>query len=540
MAKGSSSIDAPEIGDLSRGAIRRRPADFVDGLRSRRRSRSSGQPIFDATSFGIDAAMLALAAAASVISAPAASLRTDAFSLAVFSVLVLAVFVYLGLYRFSFATHFLEDVRTIIAATAIVAMCMTFGRVLIFDNPDAAAQAVRAWIFASTYVIAVRAGRHIVEMRRRREGIVGQRTLIVGAGAVGRQFADRLMQRPEFGLRPVAFLDDDPLEFDDEEAPPIPVLDSQPVERDGTRFFGPGLQAALEDLQVSHVVVSFSTSSHQAELDLLRRCQARGVTVSVLPRLFEGVTDDLELERIGGIPIVSVRPSDPQGWQYALKYASDRVMAALAIVVVSPIMLVAALATLVTLGRPVLFRQARVGLDGKEFDVLKFRTMRDPEPDERTGLEPGRRGGRGRGARRCRRRRSAHPDRHVPAQELDRRASAAHQRRPRRHVARRPAPGAPDLRAALRRGGLSLRRPPSGQVRDHGLVAGPGAARQHLDRRPGRMGQLLHREPLALARLQDHPDDRPGAAPGLRQAALLTRHGCLRGPRSWAAIHQRA
>jgi exopolysaccharide biosynthesis polyprenyl glycosylphosphotransferase len=388
MAKGSSSIDAPGIGGLSRGAIRRRPADFVDGLRSRRRSRSSGQPIFDATSFGVDAAMLALAAAASVISAPAASLRTDAFSLAVFSVLVLAVFVYLGLYRFSFATHFLEDVRTIIAATAIVAMCMTFGRVLIFDNPDAAAQAVRAWIFASTYVIAVRAGRHIVEMRRRREGIVGQRTLIVGAGAVGRQFADRLMQRPEFGLRPVAFLDDDPLELEDEEAPPIPVLDSQPVERDGARFFGPGLQAALEDLQVSHVVVSFSTSSHQAELDLLRRCQARGVTVSVLPRLFEGVTDDLELERIGGIPIVSVRPSDPQGWQYALKYASDRVMAALAIVIVSPIMLVAALATLVTLGRPVLFRQARVGLDGKEFDVLKFRTMRDPEPDEHTRLEP--------------------------------------------------------------------------------------------------------------------------------------------------------
>ena len=111
MAKGSSSIDAPGIGELSRGAMRRRPADFVDGLRSRRRARSSGQPIFDATSFGIDAAMLALAAAASVISAPAASLRTDAFSLAVFSVLVLAVFVYLGLYRFSFATHFLEDVR---------------------------------------------------------------------------------------------------------------------------------------------------------------------------------------------------------------------------------------------------------------------------------------------------------------------------------------------------------------------------------------------------------------------------------------------
>ncbi len=389
MMKHGSSIDTGSIADAAAGGVpvqRRVTSDFVGGLRRRRRTGNIGPPIFDARSFGIDALMLALAAIASVASAPAATLRTDAFSLAVFSVLVLTVLVYLGLYRSTFATHFLEDTRTIVAATAIVAMCMTFGRVLIFDNPDAAAQAVRAWIFASTYVIAARGGRHIVEMRRRRAGKIGQETLIIGAGAVGRQFADRLVQRPEFGLRPVAFLDDDPLEIDDDRGPQIPVLDSQPVAGDRA-LFGPGLEAALEDLRVSHVVVSFSTSSHQAELDLLRRCQARGVTVSVLPRLFEGVTDDLELERIGGIPIVSVRPSDPQGWQYALKYASDRVIAGLAIVLTSPIMLVAALATLLTLGRPILFRQSRVGLDGKEFDVLKFRTMRDPSPEERAAIE---------------------------------------------------------------------------------------------------------------------------------------------------------
>jgi exopolysaccharide biosynthesis polyprenyl glycosylphosphotransferase len=390
MAKGGSSIDTGTFSDVNapQVPVRRRPAQLIGGLRNRRRSRSTGTPIFDATSFGIDAAMVALAAIASVVSAPAASLRTDAFSLAIYCVLVLAALVYFGLYRFSFATHFLEDARTIIAATAIVARCMTFGRVLIFDNPDAAAQAVRAWIFASTYMLAARGGRHIVEMRRRRDGIIGHSALIIGAGAVGRQFADRLLQRPEFGLRPVAFLDDDPLEVGVEGSPSIPIIGSQPTERAGTQFFGSGLEEALEEFQVSHVVVSFSTSSHQAELDLLRRCQSRGVTVSVLPRLFEGVTDDLELERIGGIPIVSVRPSDPKGWQYAVKYASDRIIAAVLIVLISPIMLLASLATLISLGRPILFHQARVGLDGKEFDVFKFRTMRAPAPDDRVVSDP--------------------------------------------------------------------------------------------------------------------------------------------------------
>ncbi len=143
-------------------AERRGQPQFLSGRRERR-AQDTLAPIFDARSFTIDFAMLILASIASVASAPAASLRTDIFSLAVFCVAVLAVLVYFGLYRPSFATHFLEDARAIVAATAIVAMCMTFGRVLIFDNPDAAAQAVRAWIFASTYVIAARAGSHLVD-----------------------------------------------------------------------------------------------------------------------------------------------------------------------------------------------------------------------------------------------------------------------------------------------------------------------------------------------------------------------------------------
>jgi lipopolysaccharide/colanic/teichoic acid biosynthesis glycosyltransferase len=59
----------------------------------------------------------------------------------------------------------------------------------------------------------------------------------------------------------------------------------------------------------------------------------------------------------------------------SLKYASDRVVSALAVIVVSPLLLVGALGTLLTLGRPLFFRQRRVGLDGREFDMLKFRTM---------------------------------------------------------------------------------------------------------------------------------------------------------------------
>jgi exopolysaccharide biosynthesis polyprenyl glycosylphosphotransferase len=331
--------------------------------------------LFFSRDFLIDALMLVLAALVSVVSAPAAGVSTDIVAFLVFDVAVLLVLTNSGLYRATFASHFLDDARKVVGATAIVAMAMTFTRVLIFDNPQAAEQAARAWVFAATYIIAARAGVHLVEMGRLRAGSGGEPTLIVGAGSVGRQFAARLVERPEFGLKPVAFLDDDPLEFEDDDAT-IPVLHSGADPKDGDARFGPELEGIISDHGISNVVVSFSASSHQAELDLVRRCQALGVAVSVLPRLFEGVTDQLDLERIGGIPMISMNPSNPLGWQYAVKYASDRVLAVVVLILASPIFLVAGIATLISAGRPIFFRQRRVGLNGNEFDLLKFRTMR--------------------------------------------------------------------------------------------------------------------------------------------------------------------
>lgn len=327
----------------------------------------------------LDATMLVLAAVAAIASAPAAEVQTDTVAMAVYCVLVLVTFRSLGLYRETFARHFLDNARSILGATALVAMAMTFMRVLVFDNQEAAEQAVRAWLFASTYLIAARGGVHLFEMRLRRSGFGGEPTLIVGAGLVGRQFAERLQHRPEFGLNPVAFLDDDPLDVGDAYREAIPVLHSDP--ENGDRF-GPGLEAAIREHEVTQVVVSFSAISHHAELDLVRRCQELGLTVSVLPRLFEGVTDEIGLERVGGIPVISIHPTDPRGWQYAVKYATDRLLALLAILLLSPILAVAALATLVGLGRPIIFRQRRVGIDSREFDLFKFRTMRPPGPGE--------------------------------------------------------------------------------------------------------------------------------------------------------------
>jgi len=135
------------------------------------------------------------------------------------------------------------------------------------------------------------------------------------------------------------------------------------------------LERLVQEHHVEHVIVSFSRVPHDTELELARELNRMRISISIVPRLFEGTPDRITLDRVEGLPLVTIHPSDPRNWRIAIKYAADRVAALLAIMLLSPLFVIAALGTAFTVGRPILFRQRRVGLDGRQFDMLKFRTM---------------------------------------------------------------------------------------------------------------------------------------------------------------------
>jgi lipopolysaccharide/colanic/teichoic acid biosynthesis glycosyltransferase len=89
---------------------------------------------------------------------------------------------------------------------------------------------------------------------------------------------------------------------------------------------------------VEHVIVTFSTAPNDVLLRLVRRCEELRVSVSFVPRLFEKVNGRVSVEHIGGLPLVSAYPANPHGWQFAVKYAFDRVAAAFVLLLVLPVM----------------------------------------------------------------------------------------------------------------------------------------------------------------------------------------------------------
>ena len=97
--------------------------------------------------------------------------------------------------------------------------------------------------------------------------------------------------------------------------------------------------------------------------------------VSVVPRLYESVSEHGRLDRIGGLPLFSPHAIDPRGWQFTVKHAIDRAFALVALIVLSPVLMALALAIRLSSPGPAIFRQRRVGRDGRVFELLKFRTM---------------------------------------------------------------------------------------------------------------------------------------------------------------------
>jgi exopolysaccharide biosynthesis polyprenyl glycosylphosphotransferase len=319
----------------------------------------------------VDAAMLAVACfAAAIGSASAGVTAPPTASLVAFAVLCLAFLALRGTYAPRIRPELLENVRAVVVATSLAAMAVLTLRELAGGSADLAAQTVRPWAFATAYVVAGRIVLHWSQAHARRHGEAMRPTLIVGAGRVGRLLAKRLSANPQLGLKPVGFLDKEPLDALDGGVT-FPVL--------GASW---DLDEVIADHAVEHVIITFSTAPNEVLINLVRRCEELGVAVSFVPRLFEMVNGRVTVEHIGGLPLVSARPADPRGWQFALKYAFDRVAAALTILLVLPVLAAAAVAIWLSLGRPIFFRQVRVGRDGRPFDMLKFRSMHATSPDD--------------------------------------------------------------------------------------------------------------------------------------------------------------
>ncbi len=222
-------------------------------------------------------------------------------------------------------------------------------------------------LYAAVIIVALLSISRLVESSLRyalhRRGIATDRLLIVGAGEIGRAIMRNVVAQPELGYQIVGYLDDD-LTKQGAAIGRFPALGG--VDKTA---------CVIREQRVDDVIVALPLYARERIGQVLRACEALGVRVRIVPDMFQLRLNQVHIDTINGIPLIGVRETTIRGWNRALKRGLDVVLSALALTLAAPIMALVALAIRLDSPGPIFYRQTRVGLNGRLFTVLKFRSM---------------------------------------------------------------------------------------------------------------------------------------------------------------------
>jgi exopolysaccharide biosynthesis polyprenyl glycosylphosphotransferase len=210
-------------------------------------------------------------------------------------------------------------------------------------------------------LVVGRACAYIGIRRARARGAFVQRVLVIGAGQVAERLARILDVHADYGLKPIGFLDNGP-----GESLGLPVLGGVDDLDDVLRFH-----------RIDRIVIAFGNYRSSDLVRIIRRCENASVEMYVVPRFFElglqGVPRDAEM--VWGFPLVRLRRSTVRTGPRRVKRLFDSCVAGGLLLVTAPLFGVLALGVKLSSHGPVYFRQRRIGMNGREVEILKFRSM---------------------------------------------------------------------------------------------------------------------------------------------------------------------
>jgi len=228
------------------------------------------------------------------------------------------------------------------------------------------------WILATLFMLVSHWLVRKILLLIRGRGWNLQKILVVGAGELGQTVVEKLNLHPEIGFQVVGYL----------------TQDSGQVGHTlkGHAVLGKyeEVSKVIRDHEVDQLFIALPLKAHDRLEQVLKHLGEETVDVKVVPDLLKYMNIHSGVEELDGMPIVNLAESPLYGWNVVIKRASDIILSSLAVIVTAPLMLlIAALVKMESRG-PVFYRQERVGLDQRIFQMLKFRSMK-PEAEKSTG-----------------------------------------------------------------------------------------------------------------------------------------------------------
>ena len=203
----------------------------------------------------------------------------------------------------------------------------------------------------------------------RRLGYNKRYVLVVGAGKLGEQIVRNLRHHPEFGMSVRGYLTRNPEKVGK-------VVENVPVV---------GTYSQIKEFVSSGVDIVFICLPTEEAVECKRILEFLSTTmvdVKIVPSIYEYMTIHTSAEMFEGLPLITLQGTPLHGLNVLFKRGTDIIGAMVALVISSPLMAIIAMGVKLQSPGPVFYRQVRMGLDGREFLMLKIRTMRSDAKEE--------------------------------------------------------------------------------------------------------------------------------------------------------------
>lgn len=332
--------------------------------------------IFAITLLGLDATMLTLAFIAAyyirVVLGFPEPLETNP-QLASYSGLMIAqvasimiALFFSGQYVIQRAESRIDQFYSAFAASSIGTIVAIAASTFLFKNNSLEvdyprAMIVFAWLLS---ILALATGRGLHQLFRstlRSRGLGQDNLLIVGTDETARLIAQRVTWSP-LGYKLLGIVDDN---ASVSELSGVPVI--------GTPEDLPRL---IDELQIDEVIIAMPEKGHRETVRVISYCERGRVSIKVYPDIFQIIATEANIDDLGGLPLLSIRDFAMRGYTLAFKRVIDVTGSLFGLVITSPVMILLGLLIKLESPGPVFFIQERMGLDGKPFKMLKFRSMR--------------------------------------------------------------------------------------------------------------------------------------------------------------------
>lgn len=259
----------------------------------------------------------------------------------------------------------LSRIFSVVSIGTVIAMAIAS-----FVSPDfnySRAMLSLGWVLAILLIWIARMTQYGLHSMLHRRGVAPERVLIVGTGDMARAIQQRITRAPWLGYSVIGLVGD-------ESSPEVHPL-------------GPTVEigSLVRTMGATEVIIAEPSLTHRDILEVVSRCEKEHVDIKVFPDVFQIMTSEAAIGDLDGLPMVSIRDTALRGWNLRIKRLTDILISSAALIVLSPFMLAAAvLIKLTSPSGPVFYLQERVGLDGKPFPLIKFRSMR-PDAESQSG-----------------------------------------------------------------------------------------------------------------------------------------------------------